>query len=84
MASMVRVVTAVTASLIVWMLANVLSADPTAANAIACFVLIFGLFSAVRTYLFRHRFLRRDVLWQYIRPTLASIIVSLIVRITHF
>lgn len=84
MVSLVRVVTAVTASILVWALTRFLSADATAATAIACFVLIFGLFSTVRTYLFRHRFLRGDVLSQYVRPALASVIVSIIVRMTHF
>ncbi|EJY57088.1 cytochrome bd ubiquinol oxidase subunit I [Alicyclobacillus hesperidum URH17-3-68] len=79
----IRVVTALMCSATTWGIARVVGDSVKIACVLGFFVLAFGLLSTVRKYLLQHRFLRRDLLSQYIDPMVASAIVAAIVRLVR-
>lgn len=81
---LLRLLTPVVVAWIVWTLTWVLSESATVAWTTSICIVIFGLLSTVRTYIMRQRFMRHELIRQYSSPVVASAIVSVIVRMTHF
>ncbi|WP_206917250.1 hypothetical protein [Alicyclobacillus suci] len=80
----IRLFAGLIAAFIAGAVTRLLSGDSTVALTIATCVFVFGVLSTGRTYLLQRRLLRGDLYIQHGAPVLAGVIVSVIVRITHF
>ncbi|WAH38700.1 hypothetical protein [Alicyclobacillus dauci] len=79
-----RVGIGIAGAVVTWALTGMLTASTKVAITCAICVLVFSLWSAGRVYIFRRHMLRREIVLQYFTPILASVIVAMIVRFTHF
>ncbi|MFD1677843.1 hypothetical protein [Alicyclobacillus fodiniaquatilis] len=72
------------AGIVAWWLSQFLSASPKVAVITGVCIAVFGYLSIANVYFQRRLFIRDELIGHYSSTLLASVIVSLIVRITHY